>query len=88
LQTVSVVAERHQQNGLWVEAAHWYERGIEVDALAEELYFKLMTCYQNLERRSDALAAYSRCKVALASAFQIQPTRKVQALFDVIRRSN
>jgi DNA-binding SARP family transcriptional activator len=88
LQTVSVVAERHQQNGLWVEAAHWYERGIEVDALAEELYFKLMTCYQNLERRSDALAAYSRCTVALASAFQIQPTRKVQALFDVIRRSN
>jgi ATP/maltotriose-dependent transcriptional regulator MalT/DNA-binding SARP family transcriptional activator len=88
LQAISVVAERHQHEGLWSEAAQWYERGIEVDALAEELYFKLMTCYQKLERRSDALSAYSRCTVALASAFQIQPTRKVQALFEAIRRSN
>ena len=40
----------------------WYERGLEVDDLSEELYQHLIAGYQALGRQADAVRAYERCR--------------------------
>src|SRR5262249_48994537 len=57
-----------------LRAAACYERGLEVDDLAEEFYQGLMVTYERLGRRSEALALYDRCRRALAAGLDIAPS--------------
>jgi len=51
-----------------------------VDNLAEEFYQGLMTCYQRLGRRSEALSIYSRCKKVLSTALGVIPSPKTESI--------
>lgn len=55
LRALMRVGEAQQQCGQWQQAAHWYERGIDVEPIAEELYLQLICCYQHLQRHAQAL---------------------------------
>jgi DNA-binding SARP family transcriptional activator len=70
-----------QQAGRWEKALDCYHKGLEVDNLAEEFYQGLMTCYQHLGQRAEALSVYNRCKRTLAQAFGIEPSAKTGAIY-------
>ena len=63
-----------QEREEWDKAIDCYQKGLEVDNLAEEFYQGLMTCYQRLGRRSEALLVYSRCKKVLSTALGVSPS--------------
>jgi DNA-binding SARP family transcriptional activator len=64
----------------WTEAGEWerategYERGLDVDDLAEEFYQGLMQCYEGLGRRGEALRVAERCRHALATVLGVEPS--------------
>jgi DNA-binding SARP family transcriptional activator len=59
-----------------------------VDELAEELYRRLIMCYQRLDRKAEALSVYNRCKKTLSSALGIEPSPETQALYQKILTEN
>jgi DNA-binding SARP family transcriptional activator len=64
------------------EAVACFERAIEVDDLAEVFYQRLMLCLKKLGRRSDALAAYQRCRKTLALCLEIEPTPETEVIYE------
>jgi DNA-binding SARP family transcriptional activator len=75
-----LLARRQEHAGRWSEAIDWYERGLDVDDLAEELYQGLMACHQALGNRAHAAAAYERCRRALAAGLGVTPSGRTEAL--------
>ncbi len=67
------------------KAAACYERGLEVDDLAEDLYQKLMLCQMKLGRRSDAIRVYERCRVMLQSGLGVAPSTMTEEIFTSLR---
>ena len=65
-----------------------YQKGLEVDRLAEEFYQGLMSCYQQLGRRAEAISAYNRCKKALSAALGVEPSAKTEAMYRQILSEN
>jgi DNA-binding SARP family transcriptional activator len=73
--------------GQWEKAAQWYQRGLEVDDLAEELYLyrRLMICLHRLGRGAEALAAYQRCRKTLSTVLGTAPSPETEAVFRSVR---
>ena len=63
-------------------AVKCYEKGLEVDELAEEFYEHLMACYKRLGRRAKVEAVYRRCRSVLAGKLGLAPSAVIEALFD------
>jgi LuxR family maltose regulon positive regulatory protein len=72
-----------ERSGQLHKAAECYEKGLEIDDLAEELYQRLMLCLKRLGQETAGLAVYDRCRAALDAALQLPPSSKTEA----IRRS-
>jgi LuxR family maltose regulon positive regulatory protein len=68
-------------------AIECYQKGIEADPLAEDLYRRLMQCYQKLSRPAEALAVYQRCYKNLMSVLSIGPAAQTMALYQEIREA-
>ena len=66
------------------KAVNCYRKGLEVDDLAEELYQRLMICYQRLGRRAEALATYNRCKNSLSAILGVEPSRETEVIYKSI----
>ena len=67
------------------EAIQLFEKGLEVDELVEELYCKLMRCYQALGRRAEALRVYERCRKLLSCRLGVAPSPATEALRHALR---
>jgi ATP/maltotriose-dependent transcriptional regulator MalT/DNA-binding SARP family transcriptional activator len=74
-----------EQQLQWQKAAEIFQKGIEVDGLAEEFYQHLMVCYQELGRRAEAVSIYNRCRTLLLSSLGIPPSRKTEDLYRSIK---
>ncbi len=73
-------------------ADHWEARGqiekelaclldaLGADELAEELHQRVIACYAQLGRHTEAVAAYERCRDALAAGMQAEPSPATEAL--------
>jgi len=70
-----------EESGQLEKAVEYYERGLEVDDLAEELYQHLMTSYFKLGQWIEAIKTYNRCKKMLSASMGIEPSLKTQALY-------
>jgi len=76
--------------GYWEEtnrlekALECYQRGLEVDNLAEELYRRLMLCHQRHGQKAEALSDYKRCEKILRAALGIEPSPETQALYKTL----
>jgi DNA-binding SARP family transcriptional activator len=76
-----VAAARHfEGRESWQSAADCYLRGLDADDLVEELYARLMLCYQRLGRRSEAVQVYRRCRHVLANQLGIAPSAETEAI--------
>ena len=74
-----------EQSGKWQEALEYYQKGLEVDSLAEELYRLLMMCQLRLGRRGEALSAYMRCKTTLSLVLGTTPSAETERLYQTIK---
>jgi DNA-binding SARP family transcriptional activator len=62
----SQLGRLQEEAGQWEEAIQCYQRGIEGEALAEELYRSLMRCYAHLGRRGEGVCVYRRLRQTLS----------------------
>jgi DNA-binding SARP family transcriptional activator len=79
---VGVHWEQHLQ---WQTAVEVFQKGLEVDSLAEEFYQHLMLCYQAMGQCAEAVAVYHRCRTVLGSSLGIPPSRKTEDLYQSIK---
>jgi pentatricopeptide repeat protein len=70
--------EQEKQLG---QAIVLYQKGLEVDNLAEELYRRLMACYGSLGEIVKAVQVYRQLKTALSSVLGVEPSPKTEALY-------
>ena len=62
-----------------------FEKGLGADPLAEEFYRHLMTCYQAMDLRAEAIAVYRRCEKTLAAGLGVPPAAKTFALYQKLQ---
>lgn len=84
LQLVMRVCECYEGTEQWDEAALVCAKGLEIDDLAEELYQRLMICYQRLGRNTDAFSVYQQCCKVLHAISGIEPSRKTVEIYKAI----
>ena len=66
---------------LWEKAIDAYNRGLNIDSMAEPLYQSLMTCYLKLNRRAEALATYQHCHNLFQGVLRIPPSPETEAVY-------
>ncbi|NIR30519.1 MAG: hypothetical protein GWN84_14660 [Gammaproteobacteria bacterium] len=82
LRSLGEVGQYWQERGRWEKAVEYYQRGLEVDGVAEGLYRHLMVCYQRLGRLAEAIEVYNRCHKTLAAVLHVAPSRETTAIYD------
>jgi DNA-binding SARP family transcriptional activator len=87
VKTIRALGEQWEREKEYGKAAALYERALELDDLAEELYQGLMSCHWELGRRADASRVYERCRNNLAAAFGVGPSEETESLFRKIREN-
>ncbi len=85
MQAIAAVAGCFQHDGAHDQAIAWYERGIEIEPLAESLYRSLMHVYQTLHRPAEGLGVYQRCKRNLLAQLQVSPSPETEKLAQALR---
>jgi DNA-binding SARP family transcriptional activator len=73
-----------EQHGLWSKAIFCYQKGIEVDDLIETFYQRLMVCYRETGRRSEAIAAYRQCRRILSVVLALEPTAETRSIYQTL----
>jgi two-component SAPR family response regulator len=72
-----------EKAGVWHKAAEYYQKGLEIDDQVEEFYQRLLVCYRHLGKKGEALALYSRCRMALALQC-ITPSARTKAAYEAV----
>ncbi len=81
LRNVERLGNHWEQLGELHKAVECYQKGLEVDNLAEELYQCLMKCYQQMGRRTEIIEVYRRCKKNLSATLGIEPSPTTKAVY-------
>lgn len=77
LQGLGQYRENRQE---WDQAIHYYEKGLDVDPLAEPLYRHLMVCYHHLGWPGEVIRTYQCCRRKLMDAIGIAPSETTETL--------
>lgn len=80
LRNVKRVGLYWEEMGNCDKAVDCYQKGLEVDDLAEEFYQRLMCCYHSLGRRAEALTVYNRCRNTLSMVLGVEPSPSTETL--------
>ena len=64
------------------EAIAFLESGLDADELAEGLYRQLMLCYQQLDRRAEALEVFNRCRTTLSARLHVEPSPETHQIYE------
>lgn len=78
---VSTLGEHWETTGQWPRAAELYERGVELDPLAETFYCRLMVCLHAQGRRAEAIEVFRRCRQMLSVTLGVKPTETTEAVY-------
>jgi DNA-binding SARP family transcriptional activator len=73
-------ALRLEARACWRQAADLYERGLQVDRLAEIFYRRLMLCWTQAGERAEALRTYRRCRDILSAGLGVLPSKETEAI--------
>jgi DNA-binding SARP family transcriptional activator len=71
----------HAERGDLARAAALYERVLEEDSLAEDLYRRLMRAYLAMGEPAEAARVYRRCRDMLSVQLGIPPSAETEAVF-------
>ena len=80
LRNVKRVGLYWEEHGNCDKAVDCYQKGLEVDDLAEEFYQRLICCYHSLGRRAEALTVYNRCRNTLSMVLGVEPSPSTETL--------
>jgi LuxR family maltose regulon positive regulatory protein len=69
------------QNGYRPHAITCYEKALEIEPLAEELYRAIMRCHLSQGHRAEAICAYRRCRRILSTELSLTPSPETEALY-------
>lgn len=72
----------------WQSAVGWAEKWIAFGQTPESAYRALMLTYAMLGDRAQCVAAYERCKTALAKDLNVEPSPETQALYEELLRGD
>jgi len=64
----------------WNHAIYYYEKGLEVDSLAEPLYRRLMVCYHHFGWPGEVIRTYQCCHRTLTDNLGIKPSKATETL--------
>jgi len=70
-----------EEGGDLDRAIECFDRGLDVDDLAEGFYQHLMLCLVRLGRKSEAIGVYSRCQKNLSAILGIEPSQKTEGIY-------
>jgi two-component SAPR family response regulator len=87
LRLITRLCDYLQKAGQWEEAIENYQRALEVDELAEELYQGLIICYRRLGQNAKGIEVYRRCKKTLSFVLGIEPSPKTEAIFKDLKEN-
>ena len=72
----------HWESGKqWSRASELYQRGIELDPLAEAFYRGQMVCLRAQGRRAEAIEVFRQCRHALSIMLGITPSAETDAVY-------
>jgi two-component SAPR family response regulator len=63
------------------KAIECYQRGIEIDDVAEEFYQKLMICYGKLGRKTEVAKVYKLCRDTLIASLGVEPSQETNEIY-------
>lgn len=81
LRSIVATADALQNSGHAAEAIGCYERGLELDELAEECYRGLMRCHFDSGHYAEGLKVYRRCTEALQRELGMTPSADTKSLY-------
>ncbi len=76
-----------EDSGQYEKSAEYYEKALGIDNLDEELYRRLMSCYQKLGNKAKAVSVYNICRDVLLANLGIEPSEKTDEIYRTIKRS-
>ena len=80
LRTLKALGGFWEANEAWDRAQSLYERVLEIDNVAEEVYRRLMGCHVRAGRPAEALRVYRRCRQMLSTVLGIVPSAETETL--------
>lgn len=87
IRIITTAGSYYEQKGLYDRAIEFFRKGIEIDGLAEELYQRLMLCYQRLGQEAEAVKIYNRCRNAISHNLGVMPSSKTEDIYNKIRKT-
>lgn len=85
LRAIAAVGRHWETDQGWERAIVTYQEGLEVDDLAERLYYQMMRCYHRLGRHGDAVRVYRRCRQVLGTVLGVEPSVETERLYQRLR---
>jgi LuxR family maltose regulon positive regulatory protein len=73
-----------EEQNQWEQAAHYYQRAVDIDSVAEACYQRLMICYHRLGQRAKVMEVYRRGREALAAVLGMEPSAQTEALYKTL----
>jgi DNA-binding SARP family transcriptional activator len=85
LAALSALAEWAEQRQELAEAAHWYERCLQIERCAETAAQRLISIQLRRGRRVEAIRTFLALRQALAAELDLAPSAETFGLFDGVR---
>jgi DNA-binding SARP family transcriptional activator len=79
------LGDQFERRGAVNDAIQLYQRVLDIDPVAEELYQRLMACQSRLGNRTEALDTYRRCREQLAASLAVAPSGETERLHLALR---
>jgi LuxR family transcriptional regulator, maltose regulon positive regulatory protein len=80
IRAVITLGSRLEQARAWDQAALLYQRALEVDNLAEDVYRRLIVCHREQGQIANAMSVYRRCREVLSMVLGVRPSRETEEL--------
>ena len=85
LKMLNVTAESFRQTKEYQLALNYYQKGLEIDDLSENIYQGLIYCHTCLGNRTEGLAIYEQCRDRLNTAFGIEPSSETDRFYQLLK---
>ncbi len=88
LRIIEHAADRLCELNHWDMAIECYQRVLEVEPLAEQIYLGLMRCYYHLGKRAEGLIVYHRCREILANELSVIPSMQTEQCHALLQQQD
>jgi len=80
------LGERLEAQQQWTQAMSLYQKALDANNLAEDVYRRLMRCHKAQGHYAEAIEAYRRCRDLLSIVLNAKPSLETDALYQEIQQ--